>query len=530
MDDQGISFGSFLATIKRRRWYFILPFACVLLGITLLAYSLPAVYRSTGKILIEQQGLPADLVRSTVTSYADERIAGIQQRVMTASNLVAIMDAHGLYNDIRQGSDDSAALQLMRGSVSLEMISADMVDPRTGRPTQATIAFAISFDADSPEIAQAVAADLVELYLAENVRERQKVTQEASRFLEDEAARISKDIAGLEERLAALKTESGPSLPEMMSVNLQALQRMHDRLRDLDQSINALTEGTILLEGELARTPPYSSVSLPGSGGERVLDPREQLKVLEAQSLALSARYSAEHPDRIKVERELSALRAVLRDDPRTGSRALDADNPAYIQLRARLIANETQLNALRQSRGELEEQVKAYEERISEAPAVEQAYLALTRDYESALARYQEVKSKLMEAKLAESLETESKGERFTLIEPPALSPVPVKPNRGALLFLGLVLATGSGVGSVILRQSFDKGIYGAQALARITGSPPLGVIPVIETASDRSRRNRRRLMGTVGAAAVLLMVGLIVHFMVVPLDVLLGLTASPE
>ncbi len=528
MDDQGMSFGSFLATIKRRRWYFILPFAVVLLGITLLAYSLPAVYRSTGTILIEQQGLPADLVRSTVTSYADERIAGIQQRVMTAANLVAIMDAHGLYTDIRRGSDNSTALQLMRSAVTLEMVSAGMIDPRTGRPIQATIAFSISFDADSPEIAQAVAADLAELYLAENVKERQKVTQEASRFLEDEAARISMDIAGLEKRLAALKTESGPSLPEMMSINLQALQRLNDRLRDLDQSVNSLTESSILLEGELARTPPYSSVSLPGRGGERVLDPREQLRVLEAQSLALSARYSAEHPDRITVERELSALRAALRDESRTGSTALDADNPAYIQLRARLIANDAQLNALRQSRVEIEKQVQAYEDRISGAPAVEQAYLALTRDYESSLARYQDVKQKLMEATLAESLETESKGERFTLIDPPALSPIPVKPNRGALIFLGVVLASGSGVGSVILRQSFDKGIYGAHALATITGSPPLGVIPVIETALDRSRRNRRRLIGAVGAAAVLLLVVLIVHFMVVPLDVLLGFTAS--
>ncbi|WP_139052779.1 GumC family protein [Thiocapsa marina] len=517
-----------MATIKRRRWYFVLPFAFVLLGITLLAYSLPAVYRSTGKILIEQQGLPADLVRSTVTSYADERIAGIQQRVMTAANLVAIMDRHGLYPDIRRGSDNSSALQLMRRAVTLEMISADMVDPRTGRPTQATIAFSISFDADSPQIAQAVAADLVELYLAENLKERQEVTQEASRFLDDEAARISKDVAAIEARLAALKTESGSSLPEMMSVNLQALQRLHDRLRDLDQSINALTESSILLEGELARTSPYSSVSLPGGRGERVLDPREQLKVLEAQSLELSARYSVEHPDRIKVERELSALRSALRNESRTTSTAPDADNPAYIQLRARIIANDAQLSALRQSRGELEEQVQAYEERISEAPAVEQAYLALTRDYESALSRYQEVRSKLMDAKLAESLETESKGERFTLIEPPALSPVPVKPNRSALLFLGLVLATGSGVGSVILRQSFDKGIYGAQALARIAGSPPLGVIPIIETVSDRSRRNRRRLIGGLGAAVVLVIVVLIVHFLVAPLDVLLGITAS--
>ena len=522
MDDHSMSLSEFLATIKRRKWFFLLPLLTVLGLAVAIAYSLPAVYRSTGTILIEQQGLPSDLVPSTISSYADERIAVIRKRVMTASNLLSIMDVHGLYPELRNPQDETAALEQMRRDVTVEIETSDTVDPRTGRPASVTISFTISFDANAPDVAQAVAAKLVDLFLAENQRERQETTQQASLFLEQESARLADNIAELEEQLAIFKTESGTSLPDMMRTNLDAMERLNDRLRSIDESISALTESSILLEGELARTDPYQRTASLDWGGERVLAPADQLKALEAQSVALSARYSPEHPDRIKVERELQALRAALKNsDP--GQSVPDADNPAYIQLRSRIIANETELNALKASRSEQEALLAEYERRVAEAPSVEQEYLALTRDYESAVDRYRDVRSKLGEAKLAEALETQSKGERFTLIDPPRLSEVPIKPNRPALLFLGLVLAVGSGIGTVALRQAVDQGIYGARALAKIAGAPPLAVIPFIDTAFERTRR-RRRLIGILGVIGAIILLGVFASLTGTPVGLLSG------
>lgn len=514
MDDQATSLDTIIAIIKRRFWYFLLPILLVIGLSATVVFSLPAVYRSTGTILIEQQGLPADLVRSTVTSYADERIAVIRQRVMTAENLIAIMDKHGLYPDLRSGADESAALLQMKTDVAMEMESADLIDPRSGRPVSATISFSVSFDAASPEIAQAVASDIVELYLAENLKERQEVTKEASRFLEQEANRLADEIAALEGKLADFKTASGASLPEMMSSNLESIQRVNDRLRDIDQSINSLTESSILLEGELARTSPFSQTSAVGWDGQRVVDPASQLKILESQAVALSARYSAQHPDRIKVERELRALRDSLKGQDLTSTPA-ESDNPAYTQIRARIIANSTELDALKKTRQEVESQLADYEDRVTQAPIVEQQYLGMTRDYQAALDRYRDVKSKLMEAKLAESLESESKGERFTLIDPPRLSSEPIKPNRPAMLFLGVVLAIGSGFGTVTLRQAFDRGIYGARALASITGSPPLAIIPFIDS-GIAGNRQKLRLLLSIGLIIVAIIVAVIAYLLI--------------
>ena len=53
-------------------------------------------------------------------------------------------------------------------------------------------------------------------------------------------------------------------------------------------------------------------------------------------------------------------------------------------------------------------------------SPQIEKQYRELSRDYENARAKYQEIRAKQMEAQTAQNLETDRKGERFTLIEPP--------------------------------------------------------------------------------------------------------------
>src|SRR5262249_47379140 len=104
------------------------------------AYVWPPTYSSTGTILIEQQELPTDLVRSTVSTYASQRVQIITQRVMTSENLLGIIDRYKLYADIRGRKPREEVISQMRRAVRLQMISADVIDPRSGSPQKATIA------------------------------------------------------------------------------------------------------------------------------------------------------------------------------------------------------------------------------------------------------------------------------------------------------------------------------------------------------------------------------------------------------
>ena len=56
--------------LKRRFFYFLIPFVLVAAIGAGVALVLPPTYLSEGKILVQSQQIPTELVRSTVTSAA----------------------------------------------------------------------------------------------------------------------------------------------------------------------------------------------------------------------------------------------------------------------------------------------------------------------------------------------------------------------------------------------------------------------------------------------------------------------------
>ncbi|HNG59359.1 MAG TPA: Wzz/FepE/Etk N-terminal domain-containing protein, partial [Cellvibrionaceae bacterium] len=88
----------------------------LIIGI-LVAILVPPTYVSSSTILIEQQEIPQDLVRSTVTSFADQRIQSITQRTMTFANLSELIKKYDLYADDRRSEPMEAIIEYMRRDI-----------------------------------------------------------------------------------------------------------------------------------------------------------------------------------------------------------------------------------------------------------------------------------------------------------------------------------------------------------------------------------------------------------------------------
>ncbi|HMB77937.1 MAG TPA: Wzz/FepE/Etk N-terminal domain-containing protein [Kiloniellaceae bacterium] len=534
----------YVSILKRRRWHLLLPAALVVAISLVVAVIWPPSYLSSATILIEEQEVPRDLVQSTVTSYADERLQVITQRVMTSENLVSIIKEFDLYQKERQAIPINTVAADMREELEFALVSADVVDPRSGRPTQATIAFTLSFYYRSPKVAQLVVNKLVSLYLDKNLEARKDKAAETTGFLKDEAERFSQEVQAMEAKLAAFKSEHNGNLPEQNAINLQFMERTERELANLRRQLQEAGEREIFLQAQLAQVSPYE-VSVVD--GVRVASPDAQLRDLETRLITLQGvygpdhpdvrkvkreikalrtetgvgpdigelyarrdaiaadmavareRYSADHPDVTKLQRQLDSVNAAItdaRNNPApTPKRSSPPNNPAYIQIQAQLDALRLQKNSFNAEYAMLQDKMRTYEARALDAPEIEREYNLLQRDYETALGKLQDVKAKLSQAELGEQLEKQSKSERFTLVEPATLPTRPESPNRIAILLLGVVLAVAVGIGTVFLAELFDKAVYGPRQLAAITGSSPLVVVPYITNGRDTRRVWGRRM-----------------------------------
>lgn len=556
-----------LGILRRRRWPILVAFAAALLTTLTAAFLWPPTYVSTGTILIEQQELPVDLVRSTISSFADQRIQMINQRVMTSENLLGIVKRYDLYAKERERKGRESILQKMRDDIKFGSIKASVIDPRMGRPVEATIAFSLGYQNRSPQIAARVANELSSLYLQENLESRKRLAEQAAGFLSDEADKLSRRIGELETQVAAFKEKHVGNLPGSSSFNQQLADRADSERRDVDTRISSVEQQMVFLDAQLAQISRTSAVY--SSSGERVLAPADRLKYLRSEYARAAAIYAPDHPDVVRMKREMDGLAATAADEDGGNDRIrqlqeaqtqlasareqysgdhpdvqrlermvaslgipapaaastpapVDPDNPAYIQLRAQREALANEQASLQRKRAELLGRVNTLEDKVAMSPAIEKDFMELGRELDSTQIKYREVRQKQMEAQLAQSLEDERKGERFTLIEPPLAPDEPASPNRKLLMVLGAVLALGLAAGVAALLEAVDLSIRGRHDVANLLTVPPLAVIPWIENAATLAVRARQRRYALAGSLATVLLAVIAIHLFYKPLDVL--------
>ncbi len=569
-----VSLKSMLSAFQRRQKAFYVTTGVLLAATLATTLLLPAIYRSSATILIEQQEIPQELVRSTITSFADQRIQTITQRVMTSANLWSVIEKHDLYTSERKREPREVVIEEMREDIATETISADVLDPRSGRPMKATIAFRIAYDNEGARKAQAVANELTTLFLKENLKSRTELAEQTETFLKSEAEKLAQRIETLETEIAIFKRENINTLPENTDINMRVADRTETEIEEVDRLLRSLLQQESSESAQLQSIEPYSVVSM--ENGDRLMSPQGQLKALQQQRLALVSqysdthptvlridrqidslqrevgdanmddrdslqkrreqvqiqlsasqnRYSTDHPDVVKLQRELLALDARLlahdagTPEPRMARRA--PDNPAFIQQKAHLESVRADISSLRKKRETLVQKLAEFEDRLLNAPGIESSYRELQRDYENASMKYKEIKAKQLEAQLSSALESEQKGEKFTLIEPPLMPEKPVKPNRILFAVLSFIVSIAGGFGIIVLREMLDSSIKNRDHLTELLGVAPLTVIPYITNPAELLAYRKQKQMAMAASVVLALMIVTGVHFFFMPLDVM--------
>jgi uncharacterized protein involved in exopolysaccharide biosynthesis len=304
-DNQTLDPIRYFEVLKNRKFYALIPLFVVFTIGFAVAMLWPPTYRSEGKILVESQQIPVDLVRPTVTATATERIMTIEQRVMTRDNLLKIVDKYGMFANQRDSLSRTEILDLMRENTILQPA---VIAPQ-GQPTNLTVAITVGFTDRRPDIATKVANELITLFLDEDARSRTTRATETTKFLAQEADKLKSELALLDQKIRESRQPAPEStLPQLLALKAElaqksaALSDTHPDVRRLKAQIAALEKVKV----------PLTSVAARG-GADEQLDPLllQRLGIqqnLETTAQKLAAARRGENLERDQYSERLQVL------------------------------------------------------------------------------------------------------------------------------------------------------------------------------------------------------------------------------
>jgi uncharacterized protein involved in exopolysaccharide biosynthesis len=202
--------GFYFELLKRRFFYLAIPFVLVAATGAGVALVWPPTYLSEGKILVQSQQIPTELVRPTVTNAAQERIQVIEQRLMTRDNLVAIVDKFQLFPAQRNLMSVTQLVETMKKKTTIATVNQQLSFTR--RTDNPTIVFTVGFEDSDPVVASRVANELVTRILNEDIRDRTSRASDTTKFLKREVERLQAENAAMDAKVAQAKeTQLAPS-------------------------------------------------------------------------------------------------------------------------------------------------------------------------------------------------------------------------------------------------------------------------------------------------------------------------------
>ena len=467
--------------ILRRRWHLIALLAvigCVLGYAT--SRVLPKRFTSQTLVLVQQPAVSADLVKPIVTDNSNERLAAMQQQILSRSRLEPVIHQFGLYSaDIERVPMDDLVERLR------ESITITAIQPMAETRAQNLPGFYISVKFKDPHLAQQICARITTMFLEENLQRRQGQTMQANEFLGNQLEEAKTKLDEQDGRLAAFQRRYLGSLPDEEQSNLNLLTGLTSQLEASTQALSRAQQDKSFAESVLTQQEAAWQASQTGQNPE-TLD--QQLAALEAQLTTLQSKYTADHPDVIKAKGDIAALRQKMAEsdqqekNPRAEKAVKAVTEPAQIQqLHAQIHQYDQVIKERTQQQEDIQSQIKLYQGRIQASPAVEQEYKLLTRDHQSALEFYNDLLKKRDQSAMAMNLEQSQQGEQFQVLDPANLPDQPSFPKKSIFTAGGFAFGLALGLGLTLLLEMQDTSMRSERDVEAALHLPVLAMIPVI-------------------------------------------------
>lgn len=482
----------------RRRWALIAILAILGIGAGFLALRVvPKRFTSQTLVLVQQPSVPSDLVKPVVSDNSNQRLAAMQQQILSRSGLEPVIREFGLYKEDVNRVPTDALVERLQSAITITPIQ-----PMAETRSQNLPGFTIAVVFGDAHVAQQICAKITSMFLAENVQERQDQGDQTTQFLSEQLGDAKGKLDQQDAKLAAFKRRYLGSLPDEEQTNLNLLAGLTTQLEASTQALSRAQQDKSFAESVLSQqSAALQAVPEDGLNPET---PEQHLGTLQAQLVTLQSKYTNDHPDVIKLKNEIVKLKQQI-DQAEQQRKAGVGEKPAKAstepsqiqQLRAQIFQYDQVIKERTAQQEDIQKQIALYQARVQSSPAVEQEYKELTRDYQTALDFYNDLLKKRDQSAMARDLDRSQEGEQFRVLDPANYPSTPTFPKMPYFLGGGLAGGLALGLGLSLLLEMQDTSLRSERDVELALRLPVLALIPVIES-NSKNAKTQNSILGT--------------------------------
>jgi polysaccharide chain length determinant protein (PEP-CTERM system associated) len=498
-----------LRIIRKRWWIAIIPTVLALGVAAIYAYTLPNRFRSETLIMVTPQQIPGEYVRTFSTQRIEDRLAALQQQILSRTRLERVIGDFNLYPAQRRQMPMEDVIEIMRKDIEARAIRGDV--------------FALRYTSSNARSAKEVTERLASMFIDENLRNRMSTADSTSQFLQAQLEDTRKKLEAIERQRAEFRQRYMGQLPDQVTSNLAVVNSTQMRAQSLTDANAADMIRRASVERQIAElTMPTIGDGQSGSldyaaGSLASASPAAaQLAQAEEALAQLRLRLREDHPDVKRTQRTIEELRLAVEGEaarrpispgaPRGNSDARPDPRALRVaELRQEL--NQVQ-TAIKQREGELA-RLRAvmgqYESRVQSSPALENEMMQIERNYATYRKQYDDLLVKSNSAEMSAGVEQRQIGEQFRVLDAARMPERAFSPNRYQIVVMGLFAGLALGVGIIGLLEFRDASFHTVDDVVTVLALPVVAAIPLIQTKAERQIARRRRYMASVATAVVL-------------------------
>ena len=510
IENRELTMDDYLAMVRRRLKVILIPALLAPLAGFLVSYAFAPKYTSQSLVLVEGQRVPDSYVKPVITSDFTQRIATLQQQVLSGTRLRPMIERLGISKPEEQSkliSDIQANMTVQPVITAISSAASKTTTTKKGSKPSANAeplpGFYVEYTDSKPSRAQQICNEMTSLILEENLRTRAEVAQGTTDFLTRQLEDAKRDLDQQDAKLAAFKRQYMGQMPGDADNNVKILMSLSSQLDNNTQTLSRAQQDKAYTESMLAQQLATWKSSQSSTNPQTL---QQQLDVLQTQLLQLQARYTDDHPDVIKakadiaeVQKKLNQVNAAAANATDTSEKSDVAEPPEIRQLRLQVHQYQNVIEQSTAEQKKLQSQISLYQSRTAMSPSIEEQYKLVTRDYDNAENFYRDLLAKKSSSEMATNMESQQEGEQMRILNPAGLPDSPSFPNRplfagggaGAGLVLGIALA--------FWLELRDKAIRTEKDAAAVMDLPLLVSVPWVEDEEEGSdsRSGRRRFWG---------------------------------